>query len=220
MLTDEEIAIYHVILLDWYEKNKRSFPWRYTFNPYLVLVSEVLLQQTNAGRVISPYLKIVDKYKSISELACGDKDFLMNIFKEIGLFYRANRLLNIANEIVSEYSAEIPSSWGELIKLKGIGSYICSAILCFGFNKPYAVVDTNVIRIFDRIFNIKSESSTTHKDKKLWEFAQQLLPVDDYVDYNYALLDFAARVCTARNPKCRKCKFSYMCCFKNTVHDH
>ncbi|WP_242851491.1 A/G-specific adenine glycosylase [Clostridium sp. DMHC 10] len=156
-VSDEEICMFQCFLLDWYDKNKRKFSWRYTFDPYKVLISEILLQQTNVEKIIEPYLNIIKAYKNIEELAECDTEFLKDIFKDIGLFYRADRLKDIAKDIVKYHNKTIPDSWDELIKIKGIGYYICSALLCFGFNKPYAVLDTNVIRIFKRVFDVKSE---------------------------------------------------------------
>lgn len=210
-ISDEELIMFQCFLLDWYDKNKRSFPWRYTYEPYKVLISETLLQQTNVEKVVEPYLKIVKAYKNIEQLENADSDFLRNVFKDIGLFYRADRLKQIAKEIVKHHNKIIPNNWPELIKIKGIGYYICSAILCFGYNKPYAVLDTNVIRMFDRLFDIKSDKKRPRDDIKLWEFAQSILPEDKYIDYNYAILDFGASICTMYNPKCRKCIFNFMC---------
>ena len=214
IMLDEEIVIFQWLLLNWYDKNKRSFPWRYTFEPYKVLVSEVLLQQTNAEKVIEPYFKIINIYKDINELSGSDINHLEGIFKDIGLFYRAGRLKDIAKEIVNYHKGEVPKQWEDLIKIKGIGDYICSAILCFGFNQPYAVLDTNVIRIFQRLFEVKSEKKRPRDDTKLWEFAQIMIPEDRYLDYNYAILDFGATVCTAYNPKCSTCVLKFMCSSK------
>lgn len=210
-MLDEEITIFQYLLLDWYDKNKRDFPWRYTFDPYKVMVSEMLLQQTNVEKVIEPYIKIIETYRDISELANADISFLKGVFKDIGLFYRADRLKSIAKEIVCNQDGQIPDKWNSLIKIKGIGSYICCAILCFGFNKPYAVLDTNVIRILERLFDVKSEKNRPRDDTKLWEFAQIMLPGDRYIDYNYAILDFGSSVCTAYNPKCKLCKLKVLC---------
>lgn len=210
-MEDYEIEIFHYYILDWYDKNKREFPWRYTFDPYKVLVSEILLQQTNVRTVTSPYLMIISKYKNITSLSNADIIELKEIVKGIGLVYRADRLINISKEIIQNHSGEIPDEWNNLIRIKGIGKYICSAILCFGYNKPYAILDTNVIRLFERIFGLKSECSRPREDKKLWSFAQMLLPGKDYVHYNYALLDFASMVCTAANPKCDLCPLKQLC---------
>lgn len=216
-MTDEDIAIYHVLLLEWFNNNKRDFPWRYIFNPYKILISEILLQQTNAEKVIKPYKEITAKYNNILELSESDGLELKNIFKDIGLFYRANRLINISKEVMIKHSGMIPNDWDKLINIKGIGRYICSAVLCFGFNKPYAVLDTNVIRIFERIFDEKSAYTRAREDIRMWQFAQMLLPEYDYVDYNYALLDFAAEICKFSNPKCDKCSLRTICSYNSKL---
>lgn len=214
-LSDEEITMFQSILLTWYYENKRDFPWRYTFEPYKVLVSEILLQQTNAEKVVESYLKIIEVYKDINSLANSDVNFLKQVFKDIGLFYRANRLKGIAEEITNYHKGAIPDKWEDLIRIKGIGCYICSAILCFGFNQPYAILDTNVIRVFERLLEVKSEKKRPRDDTKLWKFAQILVPENGYIDYNYAILDFGASVCTPYNPKCSICAFKFMCSGKD-----
>jgi A/G-specific adenine glycosylase len=208
---ETQIVAFQVFLLDWYKENKRIFPWRYTFNPYKILISEVLLQQTNADNVVDPYNNIIEKYASLNELSNSDPVKLRELFKKIGLFYRADRLIEISEVIINQYSGIIPDKRDELMDIKGIGNYICNAILCFGYNKPYAVLDTNVIRIFKRVFGVESMKDRPRDDKKLWEFAQVILPEDCYVDYNYALLDFAAKQCTSYSPKCVKCIMRTVC---------
>lgn len=175
-------------IFTWYSKNGRTFPWRYTYDAYKVLVSEILLQQTNAEKVISPYITIIQKYKTIFELASSDIMFLKNIFKDLGLFYRADRLIDISKQIIEKHNGIIPDKRDSLLEIKGVGNYTSHAVLCFGYNKPYAIVDTNVIRVFERVFSFKSTSKRPHTDKKVWEFAQVLLPLENYVDYNYGLL--------------------------------
>jgi A/G-specific adenine glycosylase len=212
-MLDEEIDIFQAMLLHWYDINKRTFPWRYVFEPYKVFISEILLQQTNVEKIIKPYFKIINKYKNIYELAEAESEFLIYTFKEIGLFYRADRMISISKEFIDKYNGNIPDDLDNIIRVKGIGRYIGSAILCFGYNRPYAILDTNVIRVFERVLGISKERSRAREDKKLWEFAQAILPQNDYVDYNYALLDFASEVCSASKPKCSNCIFKYMCYF-------
>lgn len=218
MISRKEKEHFVEFLLEWYTTNGREFPWRYTFNPYYVLISEILLQQTNADKVVQSYMTIVNKYNSIFELAEADINFLRDIFKDLGLFYRADRMVQIAEQIMNQYKGKIPSQKNELIKIKGIGDYVCGAVLCFGYNKPYAIVDTNIIRIFERFFNFKSEKKRPRTDKRIWEFAQELLPEQNYVDYNYALLDFGALMCTAKKQKCDECEFKKKCSYNYKIH--
>lgn len=138
-------------------------------------------------------------------------DFLKNIFKDIELFYSGTILKGIAEEIVTVSERGAHYLWKMLIKIKKIGRYIASDILCFGFNKSYAILDTNVIGIFKRLFEVKSEKRH-RKDDGIWQLAQMLLLVDDYVSYNYAILDFVAQVCTAI------CIFKFICSNINQSH--
>ena len=201
-MNDEGITYFQNFILEWYELNKRSFPWRYTFSPYKVFVSEILLQQTNADKVIKPFNQITEAYKSMDELASADITFLNDIFMELGLFYRAQRLIDISKYLMDQHHGVIPNKKEELLKIKGIGDYTCNAILCFGYHERYALVDTNIIRVFERYLNFKSTKKRPHTDKSIWKFAQRILPNTEYIDYNYGLLDFAALVCKAKKPGC------------------
>ena len=187
-MEDSEIAIFQSVLLEWYSRNKRTFPWRYTYNPYYVLVSEIMLQQTGAKQVVQVYNDFIDKYPTLRHLSEALYDDVLILFDRIGLRYRAERIINIAKEIMKS-NTDIPSTREGLISIKGIGKYTCNAILCFGYSQPYAIVDTNVIRVFDRILDYKTRLQPPHTDKDIWKFAQSILPEKDFVDYNYALLD-------------------------------
>jgi len=176
------IDIYQQRLLQWYSVNKRYFPWRYTNNPYHVLVSEVLLQQTDAGKVLPAFEELLCKYPDLISLARADIEHLTKVFEKLGLFYRAGRLLSISNEIIHSYYGLIPNSREKLLRIKGIGDYAANAVLCFGFNLPFAIVDTNVIRIIGRVFDVWSDKKRSRTDKSLWEFAQSILPEEDYIN--------------------------------------
>lgn len=200
-------------LIEWYTKNKRDYPWRYTNDSFLVLVSEFFLQQTKSDDVVEPYNILLGKYKSISELANADITFLREIFSKLGLFYRAERLVSAARFIMSEFSGEIPNSLDKLLSIPGIGLYSANAILCFGFGKKVGIADANVIRIYSRVYNLKSKTSRPRYDRNLWKFANDALPEKQYVDFNYSLLDFGKLICTFRNPKCTICPLNNVCRF-------
>ncbi|MBO8161842.1 MAG: A/G-specific adenine glycosylase [Thermosipho sp. (in: Bacteria)] len=203
--------IFRESVLEWYEHNKRDFPWRSTSDPYKIWISESLLQQTNADKVVIPYMEIVTKYPTVFDLADAPVEELKLIFSKIGLFYRAERIKTTAEDICRNYGGAFPKTKNELIKLKGVGNYTASAILCFAYNLPYAVVDTNVIRIIERVFGVKSSKCRPRNDKLIWEFADSLVDTENPKDYNYAVLDFASLVCRARNPKCSLCEIYKIC---------
>jgi A/G-specific adenine glycosylase len=200
-------------LLNWYYENKRIFPWRYTFDPFKVFISEIMLQRTRAKNIVEPYETVLNNFKSIKDLEKADQNELTRILSTLGIKYRVKRLNDISKSFCEKYGCNIPDNQNDLLNTPGIGQYICNAILCFGYNMRYPIVDSNVLRIFDRFFGVKSLTKSPHKDKKIWDFAEKLLPEENYVDYNYALLDFAAKVCKPKNPCCKSCPLNEDCSY-------
>ncbi|HDL01995.1 MAG TPA: hypothetical protein ENH23_07165 [candidate division Zixibacteria bacterium] len=136
------------------------------------------------------------------------------LLKDIGLFYRGRRLKKIAERIVNQFEGNVPDKKEDLMSLYGVGEYISNAVLCFAFKKRVPIVDTNVIRVYERVFNVKSQKSRPRTDKEVWKFAEKMLPEKDYVEYNYALLDFASEICRAKNPLCEICPLKNICKYK------
>ena len=205
-------------LLFWFRKNGRCFPWRYQYDPYKVYISEVLLQQTNVEKVIPIYNQIVEKYPTVTDLSYASSDFLKSSFKDLGLFYRAERMKMAARLIDNELSGFFPSSVKELKEIKSIGEYSANAIMCFGFGERHPILDTNVIRIYFRFFGIESSKKRPRTDKKLWRFAEELLPKKRFLDFNYALLDFGALICKYHNPVCSRCTLKRGCHFYKNIY--
>jgi A/G-specific adenine glycosylase len=206
--------IYLQNLFSWYDVNKRDYyPWRKTKDPYKIWISEVLLQKTDVNKALIAYENIIENYKTIEDLAFSSIEDLRKIFKNIGLIYRAERIKETAEYIDENYYGYFPKSKNELIGIYGIGEYIANAILCFAYEENYAVVDTNVLRILDRIFGIKSNLSRARNDKTIWQFASWLVKPEDPKNYNYAILDFAALTCKNRNPKCINCPMLEICLY-------
>lgn len=207
-------------ILNWYYNNKREFPWRKTDNAFFILIAEILLQQTNVRKVEPVYNDIINKYKTPSELRNVDPDDLKGIIKPLGLLYRAERLIKISGIIADEYNRKVPSSKSELKKLPGVGDYIADAVLCYGLNKNTVPIDTNVIRLFSRFFDLKSSYSRLRNDKELLDKIRSFYDFTDYTDPNFAVLDFAAEVCSAKKPKCSKCILNNKCNFYISEDDN
>jgi A/G-specific adenine glycosylase len=205
--------IFRNYILEWYGLHGRDFPWRKENKPYYVMVSEVLLQKTNAEKIVSPFNRIISRYPTISELAEADESVLLEIIKDLGLFYRASRLIEISRQVVNDEPKILPKDREDLLSIKGIGNYSANAILCFGYGLRYPIVDSNVIRVLHRFFEIKSEKNRPRTDKNIWAFTERLLPKEDFVDFNYGLLDFAAKLCTHYNPSCDVCGVSRECIY-------
>jgi A/G-specific adenine glycosylase len=204
-------VIFQNILLIWYSKNGKSYPWRKTIDPYEVLVSEVLLQRTDSQKVEIVYPKFIDKFPSIEGIHNANPEDIKVLINDIGLFYRSARLKKMASEIINKFNGIVPDNSDDLLSLTGIGNYISNAVLCFAFKKRVPIVDTNVIRIYKRVFNLVSSRSRPRTDRKIWDFAGRMLPKDCYVEYNYAILDFASEICKTMEPSCKICPMRKIC---------
>ena len=210
-LSKNKVMIFQQSVLDWYEKNGRGYIWREYSDPYKILVSKIMLQQTNADKVSPVYQLFTQQYPNIRTLAQAELPDLMTVMKPIGLAYKAQRLKRVAEKLVAEYKADLPAEEEALMALPGIGRYISNAILCFAFDRKVALVDVNVVRLYHRVFGVASEKTRPRDDPKLWKFAREMLPVARSKEYNLALIDFSAKVCTLRKPKCNRCPVSSLC---------
>jgi A/G-specific adenine glycosylase len=218
-----DIEFYWENILNWFSDNRRSFPWRNTENPYFILIAEYLLQQTNARKVPTVYLKIITEYSTIELLSNADKVYLEKIIKPLGFLFRAERMIESAKIVTSEYDGRVPSEKSELKKLPGVGNYISDAVMCYAFNKRTIPIDTNVIRLFSRFFKLESKVKRKRDDQELRNKIIYLFKSSDYSFGNYkplnlAILDYASLVCSSRNPDCKNCLLSIKCAyFKDEV---
>ena len=202
-------------LLEWYGEFGRDLPWRRTSDPYKILVSEVMLQQTQVDRVIPKFHEFLGKYPTLQDLAVAHPDDVRKTWYPLGYNIRPYRLHGIAREAIERYGGVIPSKAEELLSLKGIGRYTAGAIRSFAFNKDAAILDTNVIRVLHRIFIGKGDPKKQKAD--LWILSEKLIPRGKGYDFNQALMDFGATVCTARKPLCLLCPMRTLCL---TVSSH
>ncbi|MBD3307112.1 A/G-specific adenine glycosylase [candidate division KSB3 bacterium] len=198
-------------LLAWYAKHGRKLPWRETADPYHVLVSEIMLQQTQVNRVIPKYQEFLKKYPDVKTLAEASEEDVKQTWKPLGYNIRPVRLQTIAREVQAEYGGQIPDTPEHLQKLKGIGKYTAAAVSCFGYNKQVPLVDTNVDRVLRRVFFGKNASKTSKEHNTIWDLAASLVPAEQAYDYNQALMDFGATVCLARKPLCLLCPMQEIC---------
>lgn len=197
-------------VVHWYAVNKRDFPWRREPTPYEVLISEIMLQRTQAPQVAVVYRKFLQKYTSPESIASADKDKLLEALRPLGLHHRIARMQKMASTLVQKYDGKIPRRRESLLELPGVGPYIANAVLCFGFGEDVPLVDSNVARLYERYFAIHTSKKRRHTDSRLWDFAKSLLPEGDSVRFNRAILDFAALICRLK-PLCHKCDLSERC---------
>lgn len=173
----------------------------------------MMLQKTDAKKAISIYPLIIQHYPTPQDLSRADLRVLKKQIRLLGINDRARRMKQTAKTILRLYMGKVPQDRNQLRSLLGVGDYISNAVLCFAFKEDVPLLDANVIRVMERVFSITSSRSRPRNDKKLWEFAGLLVPQKRAVDYNRGILDFAALVCTARNPKCGICPNQRICDF-------
>ena len=198
-------------LLDWYRANGRDLPWRKTDDPYHILVSEVMLQQTQVDRVLPKYHEWLEKYPSLSALAQADQDDVTDTWRPLGYNIRPRRLHAIARESVERYGGELPSDEETLLSFKGIGAYTAGAIRSFAFGQRAAILDTNVARVLHRVFVVTGDVKAHTMKRHLWSLSEVLVPHKHVFDFNQALMDLGATVCVARKPRCEACPMTRQC---------
>lgn len=211
---------FNKLILKWYDNNKRDLPWRKTKNPYNIWLSEIILQQTRMEQGIYYYDRFISKFPSLESLAKSNEKDVLLLWQGLGYYSRARNLHHTAKFIFFELDSKFPSTYAELIKLKGIGDYTASAISSISFEKKQPVLDGNVFRIISRIFEIK-DPIDIHSSRKLFkEKVNELMPSSRYGDYNQGLMDFGSLVCKPKNPLCSTCMISNKCiAYKNKVVD-
>jgi A/G-specific adenine glycosylase len=198
-------------LLGWYRRNGRDLPWRRTSDPYHILVSEVMLQQTQVDRVLPKYDEWLGKYPSLEALAAAREDEVAETWRPLGYNIRPRRLQAIARESVERYGGQLPSDRETLLSFKGIGEYTAGAIRSFAFRERAAILDTNVARVLFRVFVRRGDPKAHAMKKQLWSISEVLVPHKHVFDFNQALMDFGATVCVARKPKCERCPMTSLC---------
>ena len=202
------------ILIDWYGKNKRDLPWRHSKSAYHIWLSEIIMQQTQVIQGTKYYLKFVEKYQTITDLANAPEDDILSLWQGLGYYSRARNLHYTAQYIRDHYNGIFPDQYSDIIKLKGIGHYTAAAISTFAFNKPYPLVDGNVYRLYSRLFDIHTEINTSKGQKEFTQVAKDLLNeinVESSVIYNQAIMEYGALVCKPKAPLCTFCALQANC---------
>lgn len=203
-------------LLLWYKRNARDFPWRRTRNPYIILVSEIMLQQTQADRVELLLPKFLKRFPSIEFLARARRASVIKAWRGMGYNRRAVHLHEAAQGVMAN-NGVFPSTAEELRKLRGVGKYTASALLCFAFGKRVAVVDVNIRRVLSRVTKRRITTNDLLDDRDAWKVASEFLPKKHWYEWNQALMDIGARFCKARSTACDECPLQSCCASANAV---
>lgn len=207
------IQTFRTKLLTWYKQHGRDLPWRLTHDPYSIMLSEVMLQQTQVNTVIERYNRWLQRFPTLASLADAPTSEVLKEWSGLGYNRRALALHTAAKQIVYERNGKFPNTLEELMQLKGIGKYTASAILSFAFKKPVPIVDTNVKRVLGRIFfGYKLLAEHINTDEPFWELKQKIVPKNSTAyNFNQGIMDFGATICIARKPKCEVCPMQKIC---------
>lgn len=200
------------LLLKWNRNiNNRSMPWKGEKDPYKIWLSEIILQQTRVEQGLKYYENFVYNFQNINELAKAPETKVFKLWEGLGYYSRCRNLIATAKYIAAEKNGQFPSTYEEILKLKGVGPYTAAAIASFAYNLPHAVIDGNVFRVLARIFGIEIPIDSSGGKKYFTELANQLLDKKNPGEYNQAIMDFGATVCRPLAPLCESCVFNKEC---------
>lgn len=198
-------------LLAWYRSHGRDLPWRKTRDPYRILVSEVMLQQTQVERVLGFYDRFLQRYPTVQELASARPGQVREAWDGLGYYARAKHLHRAARQVTSLHGGVFPKTYHEAHALPGVGRSTAGAVLSFAFDIDTPILDTNVKRLLSRVFVQRPSPTPAQTERRLWRLSASLIPKGKSWNFNQALMDFGALVCTARNPRCHACCFTDIC---------
>ena len=198
-------------LINWYEENHRNLPWRNDPTPYQVWLSEVILQQTRVNQGWDYYLRFVEKWPTVTDLAAASEVEVLKLWQGLGYYSRARNLHHCAQQVVAEYGGKFPADFEKLKQLKGIGDYTAAAIASIAYNLPHAVVDGNVYRVLARLYDIETPININEGQKLFAQLADELLNREQPGLHNQAMMEFGALHCTPKNPNCLLCPLQAQC---------
>jgi len=215
----KKIKIIRAELLLWGKQNLRKFPWRETSDPYKIIVAEVMLHRTKADQVKGVYEEFIIKYSDFESIVQAGRETIKADLKSLGLFWRADLLYDMARYIVEEYRGKLPLDKKRLMAMPGVGNYISAAILCFGYNLPEPILDTNTVRVLGRIFGLNITDSS-RRSKLFYDVMYDLINFWDPRAVSFSLIDFANSICIAgEKPRCEICNLKDICIYyKNNCY--
>ena len=198
-------------LLSWYRVHQRKLPWRETRDPYKILVSEIMLQQTQVDRVVPKYHEFLRRYPTLQALARAKTAQLRRTWYPLGYNVRPLRLRRIAQRALCDQGGRIPDSYEGLLAMEGVGRYTAGAVLSFAFGQDAPILDTNVARLLRRYYGVRGDATRGPTRRRLWRLAAASIPAGKGSLINQAMMDFGALVCTARAPQCPRCVLRRTC---------
>ena len=198
-------------LINWYAENRRDLPWRHDPTPYQVWLSEIILQQTRVNQGMDYYLRFVERWPTVTDLAKASEEEVLKMWQGLGYYSRARNLHKCARQVVEQHGGQFPADFEQLKQLQGIGGYTAAAIASIAFNLPYAVVDGNVYRVLSRLFDIDTPININEGQTLFARLADELLNREQPGLHNQAMMEFGALHCTPKNPNCMLCPLQAQC---------
>ncbi|MBU0480000.1 MAG: A/G-specific adenine glycosylase [Proteobacteria bacterium] len=198
-------------LLDWFAQNARDLPWRKTYLPYHIWISEIMLQQTRMDRVVEYFQRWIARFPDIESIVRASEDEILKLWEGLGYYSRAKNLVRAAVIIVQEHEGRMPQEHQALLALPGIGPYTAGAIMSLAFNREFPIVDGNVERVFARIFNLAKPVKEKESHRFIWQQAEALIPPGMAREFNQSLMELGALICTPKQPLCDRCPVSELC---------
>ncbi len=198
-------------LIAWYAQHARSLPWRGLNDPYAIWVSEIMLQQTRVEAVIPYFTRWMERFPTIQELARSSEQEVLRMWEGLGYYSRARNLHRAARQVVDQMGGEFPRNLTDLIRLPGVGRYTASAIASIAFGMDTPALDGNIRRVLARLFNVTAPARSPQGERRLWELAAANLPPGKAGEYNQALMDLGATICTPQKPACDRCPIRQFC---------
>lgn len=198
-------------IVSWYLQNKRDLPWRNTRDPYKIWVSEIILQQTRIAQGLSYYLRFIEHFPTVIDLANAPEDEVLLLWQGLGYYSRARNMHSAAKSIADNHNGIFPDSYDKIRSLKGVGDYTAAAIASFAFNLPHATLDGNVFRLLSRYFSIETPIDSTMGKKEFSLLAQSLLDPQNAALHNQGMMDLGATICLSTSPKCEVCPLAHSC---------
>jgi A/G-specific adenine glycosylase len=212
-----KINTLHTAVSRWYRKHRRELAWRSTTNPYEILISEIMLQQTQVSRVQEKLPLFLEKFPTLRSLGSASKADVLHAWRGMGYNNRAVRMRDMARIVVDRYNGKLPSDVEVLLQLPGIGPYTAHAVACFAFRKNVPVVDVNIRRVLSRLLWRMGDPAGPKNDEEVWQLAKKILPKNGY-SWNQALMDLGATICKSQKPLCERCPVRSVCRSRHLRH--
>lgn len=199
------------LLIQWYLQNKRDLPWRNDTNPYTIWLSEIMLQQTRVAQGLPYFLRFTEAFPTVFDLAKASEQEVLKLWQGLGYYSRARNLHKTAQQIAFDYNGVFPTTYNDLLQLKGVGEYTAAAIASFSYNENVPVVDGNVYRVLSRYFGVTTDIASAGAKKEFTQLAAEVLPEGKANLFNQAIMEFGALQCVPKNPDCLQCIFNDSC---------